>query len=99
MEIAGKVVVITGGGSGIGRALALRAHQEGASFVAVADLNEAAARETADRLMAKLVPLSLTLASPLWRTQGKRGRAGSYRVAKGHIQAMSPHDNGRIPGQ
>ena len=47
MEIAGKVVVVTGGGSGIGRELALRAHREGAVHVAVADLNEAAARETA----------------------------------------------------
>ena len=47
MEIAGKVVVITGAGSGIGRELALRAHREGATHVAVADLNEVAASETA----------------------------------------------------
>jgi NAD(P)-dependent dehydrogenase (short-subunit alcohol dehydrogenase family) len=47
MEISGKVVVVTGGGSGIGRELALRAHREGAVYVAVADLNEEAARETA----------------------------------------------------
>jgi NAD(P)-dependent dehydrogenase (short-subunit alcohol dehydrogenase family) len=47
MEIAGKVVVVTGAGSGIGRELALRAHREGATHVAVADLNEAAAQETA----------------------------------------------------
>ena len=47
MEIAGKVVVVTGAGSGIGRALALRAHREGATHVAVADVNEAGAQETA----------------------------------------------------
>ena len=47
MEIAGKIVVITGAGSGIGRELALRAHREGATHVAVADLNEVAASETA----------------------------------------------------
>ncbi len=50
MEIAGKVVVVTGGGSGIGRELARRAHREGAAHVAVADLNEAAARQTADSI-------------------------------------------------
>jgi NAD(P)-dependent dehydrogenase (short-subunit alcohol dehydrogenase family) len=47
MEIAGKVLVITGAGSGIGRALALRAHAEGAAHIAVADLNATAAAETA----------------------------------------------------
>lgn len=50
MELAGKVVVITGAGSGIGRALALRAHAEGAAHIAVADLNGAAASETASTI-------------------------------------------------
>jgi NAD(P)-dependent dehydrogenase (short-subunit alcohol dehydrogenase family) len=47
MEISGKIVVVTGAGSGIGRELARRAAALGATHVAVADLNEAAARETA----------------------------------------------------
>ena len=37
MRFEGRVVVVTGGGSGIGEALALRAQAEGASHVAVVD--------------------------------------------------------------
>ncbi len=47
MDVAGKIVVVTGGGSGIGRALAKRFHAAGAAHVAVADLNFDAAAETA----------------------------------------------------
>ena len=45
-RFSGKVVLITGGGSGIGRAMAERFADEGAT-VAVADLNGEAAEETA----------------------------------------------------
>lgn len=45
MKVAGQVVVVTGGASGIGRALAERFAQEGAAAVIVADLDgEGAAR-------------------------------------------------------
>jgi NAD(P)-dependent dehydrogenase (short-subunit alcohol dehydrogenase family) len=47
MEIAGKIVVVTGAGSGIGRALAKRAAAEGAAHVVCADLHEIAAIATA----------------------------------------------------
>ncbi|MDO8430980.1 MAG: SDR family NAD(P)-dependent oxidoreductase [Candidatus Binatus sp.] len=49
MEIRGKVGVITGGGSGIGRATSERLAREGASIV-VADLDEAGGIETVKRI-------------------------------------------------
>ena len=44
-RLAGKVAIITGGGSGFGREMALRFVAEGASVLA-ADVNEAGAKET-----------------------------------------------------
>ncbi len=45
MRLAGKAAIVTGGGSGMGRAIALRFLQEGAA-VAVADVDLARAEET-----------------------------------------------------
>lgn len=50
MEIKGGIVVVTGGGSGIGKALCERFSQEGAALVAVADLNKEAAQAVADSI-------------------------------------------------
>jgi NAD(P)-dependent dehydrogenase (short-subunit alcohol dehydrogenase family) len=47
MRLAGKVVVVTGGASGIGRGLCERFHAEGARAVVVADLDETQARTVA----------------------------------------------------
>jgi glucose 1-dehydrogenase len=49
MRLAGKVALITGGGSGIGRGIAVRFAEEGAD-VAIADMNRAGADETLDEL-------------------------------------------------
>ncbi len=43
MQVDGKVVAVTGGGHGIGRALALEAHRRGARSVVIADLDADAA--------------------------------------------------------
>jgi NAD(P)-dependent dehydrogenase (short-subunit alcohol dehydrogenase family) len=50
MKIAGKVVVVTGGAHGIGRALAARFVEEGARHVAIADLDESGAKRTAGEI-------------------------------------------------
>ncbi|MEP5567072.1 MAG: SDR family oxidoreductase [Halioglobus sp.] len=47
MDVAGKVVVVTGGANGIGRALCERFHAEGARKVIVADLEESNAQTVA----------------------------------------------------
>ncbi len=47
MELNDRVIIITGGGSGIGEALAHAAHREGARHVVVADLDGAAAERVA----------------------------------------------------
>ncbi len=47
MQVQGKVVVVTGGGNGIGKALCERFHAEGAEKVIVADLDLAGAQAVA----------------------------------------------------
>lgn len=54
MDITGKVAVVTGGGSGIGSALARRLAQGGARGVAVADIDLARAQVIADDINASL---------------------------------------------
>ena len=50
MDLNGKIIVVTGAASGIGRALALRVAAEGAKAVVCADVNEAGAQDTAEQI-------------------------------------------------
>ncbi|HVA24518.1 MAG TPA: SDR family NAD(P)-dependent oxidoreductase [Chloroflexota bacterium] len=49
MSFEGKVAIVTGGGSGIGRGVGLRLARDGASVV-VADVNDAAAQKVAEEV-------------------------------------------------
>lgn len=59
MNLRGKVVVVTGGASGIGRALARRFASEGARTIVVADLDEAGAHTVVAELGAVGVAAAL----------------------------------------
>jgi NAD(P)-dependent dehydrogenase (short-subunit alcohol dehydrogenase family) len=47
MDIQGKIIVITGGASGIGKAMAKRFHRDGAAGIVIADLNGDGAKAVA----------------------------------------------------
>jgi NAD(P)-dependent dehydrogenase (short-subunit alcohol dehydrogenase family) len=50
MEVAGRVVAVTGAANGIGKALALRFHSAGAKQVILADIDEGAVRRVAGEI-------------------------------------------------
>ena len=50
MEVTGKVIVVTGAASGIGRGLCLRFAREGAQAIVAADVNESGAKSVADEV-------------------------------------------------
>ena len=59
MIVKGKTVIVTGGASGIGKALALRFGKEGA-YVVVSDLNENAAQQVAGLIQGLAVACDVT---------------------------------------
>lgn len=65
MKISGKTIVVTGGASGIGRALARRFKAEGAAHIVVADRDEAGAKAVADEIGQVAAPLDVTSAEQM----------------------------------
>ena len=63
MRVRNKVVVVTGGASGIGRALALRFAGEGAKTIVVADVDAAGAAAVAGEIGDVAVPVTVDVAS------------------------------------
>jgi len=55
MEVRGKVVIVTGGALGIGRALCRCFSREGARAIVVADVNEAGAKAVAEEVQGRAV--------------------------------------------
>src|SRR3954465_3890581 len=63
MDLNGKVAVVTGGASGIGRALALRFADEGAKGVVVADLDAPGAEAVAGGGGAQAIAVACAVAA------------------------------------
>lgn len=91
MDVAGKIAIVSGGASGLGRATAAALAAEGAR-VAIVDLNEAAVKAVADELA--LVPVSCDV------TDASACEAGMNRIQQ-ELGAPSVLVNcaGIAPGQ
>ncbi len=67
MQLKDRVVVVTGGASGIGKALCLRFAREGARGVVVADLDADGARAVADQAGGLAVPVDVAVEADVQR--------------------------------
>merc|ERR1711915_427067 len=86
-NISGQVVLITGGGSGIGRLMCLRFARLGATVVTW-DINKSGNEETVDMIKKKAIELSRT---PLTCHQGKQSIMLLRKLKKilGQLQSWS----------
>jgi NAD(P)-dependent dehydrogenase (short-subunit alcohol dehydrogenase family) len=75
MLINGRVVVVTGGGNGIGRALCRRFAADGAAAIVVADVDATGAATVAARRSAPTFRAKRT--SSVWSAKRSRSMAGS----------------------
>jgi NAD(P)-dependent dehydrogenase (short-subunit alcohol dehydrogenase family) len=82
MDIKGKVVIVTGAASGIGRGLCLRFAKEGAKAIVAADVNEAGAKEVATEVKGDAIVCDVRKEEDIIRlvkfTQDKYGRVDLF---------------------
>ena len=75
MRLKDKIVVVTGGASGIGRALAWRFTSEGARHVVVVDIDADGARQVAAEVGGTATPADVTQGGEVARVVEEIGRA------------------------
>jgi NAD(P)-dependent dehydrogenase (short-subunit alcohol dehydrogenase family) len=97
MDVRDKVIVVTGGGSGIGRAMARLFAAEGARHVVAADRNEAGARETAELVGGTAFACDVTQEADIRRvvaeTEAKAGPIDIFCSNAGVISLDPEFDN------
>ena len=104
MDVAGKVVVVTGGASGIGRALAERFADDGAKGVVVADLDQEGATDVATDL-GNAIAIGCDVADPAHAERPDRRRRAGLRAGRPVLRQRrrrgrrGPREPGRLgPG-
>lgn len=77
MEVTGKVIVVTGGANGIGRAFCLRFAKEGAKSITVADIDEAGAKGVAEEIGGLAIRCDVRkeedIVNVVWKTEEEIG--------------------------
>jgi NAD(P)-dependent dehydrogenase (short-subunit alcohol dehydrogenase family) len=89
MELQGRIAVVTGGASGIGRSMVERFHQEGAKHVVVVDRDAAGAKAVADLVGGTGVGLDVSseeaLQSMVEKTESDQGPIDLFVSNAGYV--------------